>query len=70
MNPRNYFLPLVMGYASLMFIGCSSGNTRPSEENAAEVPVYLDTNYSFRERAADLVSRMTLEEKMPTLFPV
>lgn len=37
MNPRNYFLPLVMGYASLMFIGCSSGNTRPSEENAAEV---------------------------------
>lgn len=21
MNPRNYFLPLVMGYASLMFIG-------------------------------------------------
>lgn len=64
MNPRNYFLPLVMGYASLMFIGCSSGNTRPSEENAAEVPVYLDTNYSFRERAADLVSRMTLEEKV------
>lgn len=43
MNPRNYFLPLVMGYASLMFIGCSSGNTRPSEENAAEVYLFILT---------------------------
>lgn len=27
-------------------------------------PIYLDTHYSFRERAADLVSRMTLEEEV------
>lgn len=27
-------------------------------------PVYLDTNYTFQERAADLVSRMTLEEEV------
>src|ERR1700755_1726756 len=27
-------------------------------------PVYLDTHYSFEERAADLVSRMTLPEKV------
>jgi beta-glucosidase-like glycosyl hydrolase len=31
---------------------------------AARQPVYLDTHYSFEERAADLVSRMTLPEKV------
>ncbi|MEV6851549.1 glycoside hydrolase family 3 C-terminal domain-containing protein [Actinoplanes sp. NPDC051411] len=31
---------------------------------AAPPPVYLDTHYSFEERAADLVSRMTLPEKV------
>jgi hypothetical protein len=30
-------------------------------------PIYLDTSYSFEERAADLVSRMTLEEKQSQL---
>ncbi|MCL6590710.1 MAG: glycoside hydrolase family 3 C-terminal domain-containing protein [Firmicutes bacterium] len=30
----------------------------------AEIPVYLNDNYSFEERAKDLVSRMTLEEKV------
>ena len=31
------------------------------------VPVYKNTNYSFRERAVDLVSRLTLEEKQALL---
>lgn len=31
---------------------------------ASDTPIYLDLNRSFRERAADLVSRMTLEEKV------
>ncbi|WP_410590292.1 glycoside hydrolase family 3 C-terminal domain-containing protein [Amycolatopsis sp. lyj-23] len=31
---------------------------------AADVPVYRDTHYSFAERAADLVARMTLPEKV------
>ncbi len=31
---------------------------------AAEAPAYLDTKRSFEVRAADLVSRMTLEEKV------
>lgn len=31
------------------------------------VPVYLDTHFSFRERAADLVSRMTLAEEVQQL---
>ncbi|WP_051939089.1 glycoside hydrolase family 3 C-terminal domain-containing protein [Phaeacidiphilus oryzae] len=30
-------------------------------------PIYLDTRYSFQERAADLVSRMTLDEKVQQL---
>jgi beta-glucosidase len=30
----------------------------------SEIPVYLNDNYSFEERAKDLVSRMTLEEKV------
>lgn len=34
---------------------------------AAEQPVYKDLNRSFEERAADLVSRMTLEEKIAQL---
>jgi beta-glucosidase len=34
---------------------------------ASTTPVYLDTSYSFQERAADLVSRMTLQEKVQQL---
>ena len=30
-------------------------------------PLYLDTSYSFEERAADLVSRLTIEEKQSLL---
>ncbi|TFF88696.1 MAG: glycoside hydrolase family 3 protein, partial [Promethearchaeota archaeon] len=29
-----------------------------------KIPIYLDTSYSFEERASDLVSRMTLKEKI------
>jgi len=33
----------------------------------SKVPIYLNTSYSFEERAADLVSRLTLEEKQSLL---
>lgn len=33
----------------------------------AKKPIYLNTSYSFKERAADLISRMTLEEKQSQL---
>jgi len=33
----------------------------------ASLPIYRDTHYSFAERAADLVSRMTLAEKVAQL---
>ncbi len=39
----------------------------PAVAAAPRVPVYLDTHYSFAERAADLVSRMTLPEKAAQL---
>ncbi|WP_201276691.1 glycoside hydrolase family 3 C-terminal domain-containing protein [Marisediminicola senii] len=35
----------------------------PASAVEEETPIYLDTAYSAEERAADLVSRMTLEEK-------
>lgn len=38
----------------------------PASERA-KTPIYLNTSYSFKERAADLVSRMTLEEKQTQL---
>ncbi|HVO75383.1 MAG TPA: glycoside hydrolase family 3 C-terminal domain-containing protein [Ignavibacteriaceae bacterium] len=37
------------------------------ETNNVKKPIYLNTAYSFRERAADLVSRMTPEEKQSQL---
>ena len=33
----------------------------------SSMPAYLDTSLSFEERAADLVSRMTLDEKCDQL---
>jgi beta-glucosidase len=35
--------------------------------SASALPIYLNTHYSFAERAADLVSRMTLAEKVAQL---
>ena len=42
-------------------IGLTTGLSAP--RSAAATPIYLDKSYSFAERAADLVSRMTLAEK-------
>jgi beta-glucosidase len=39
---------------------------KPGSEKV-KTPIYLNTAYSFKERAADLVSRMTLEEKQSQL---
>jgi beta-glucosidase len=38
-----------------------------SQTAKAQLPIYLNTSYSFRERATDLVSRMTPEEKQSQL---
>ncbi len=50
-----------------LFLACFSVMAfMPASENAKK-PIYLDTAYSFRERAADLISRMTPEEKQSQL---
>ncbi|MBN2862143.1 MAG: glycoside hydrolase family 3 C-terminal domain-containing protein, partial [Bacteroidales bacterium] len=50
----------------LVFIGISIMAFSRDEGNAKK-PIYLNTAYSFKERAVDLVSRMTPEEKQSQL---
>ena len=44
-----------------------ANKTGESEGQVPKKPAYLNTAYSFQERAADLVSRMTPEEKQSQL---
>jgi beta-glucosidase-like glycosyl hydrolase len=53
-------VPMALLCAAISTIGLTT--SAPAGTSGA-VPVYRDTHYSFAERAADLVSRMTLEEK-------
>lgn len=53
-------------YALLIILGFTVTAFLPNTVKA-QVPIYLNTSYSFRERAADLVSRMTIEEKQSQL---
>ena len=39
----------------------------PALAQRGQTPIYLDTSFSFEERATDLVSRLTLEEKQSLL---
>lgn len=45
----------------------AKAQTKIAVNKAEEILPYQDTSLSFEERAADLVSRMTLEEKMAQL---
>jgi beta-glucosidase-like glycosyl hydrolase len=45
-------------------VGASPSAAKPPQ---SATPIYLNTHYSFAERAADLVSRMTLSEKVQQL---
>jgi beta-glucosidase len=49
--------------AAAGLVGITAGVTTAATATAADTPVYLDRSYSFSERAADLVSHMTLAEK-------
>src|SRR5438067_8084814 len=44
-----------------------SPGTVAGADTSSSSPIYLNTHYSFAERAADLVSRMTLSEKVQQL---
>jgi beta-glucosidase len=45
----------------------TASTAAPAGPAQASTPIYRDTRYSFAERAADLVSRMTLAEKVAQL---
>lgn len=51
---------LLLSVLFFILMSCGTGNK-------SGTPIYLDTSYSFEERAADLVSRLTLEEKQSLL---
>lgn len=45
----------------------ATGRTGSGTNQVPGIPIYLNTAFSFEERAADLVSRLTLEEKQSLL---
>src|SRR3954469_9473404 len=68
MRKRRVGLVALTGSICALAVGGASDIQRaagaePAAAAPAATPVYLDTSYSFQERAADLVSRMTLQEK-------
>ena len=54
---RTFFLAGALAFAVVF----------PTLAQDGQTPIYLDTSFSFEERAADLVSRLTLEEKQSLL---
>jgi len=54
-------LLLIAGIVTVFFL--SSNKTGEPGRMIIKNPIYLNTSYSFEERAADIVSRLTLEEK-------
>src|SRR4051812_20050927 len=61
MRKRRVGLTALVGCACALAVAGASDVQHAT--GAAATPVYLDPWYSFQERAADLVSRMTLAEK-------
>lgn len=59
---KNYYIKLVFIILCPLAIMAFLPGEQPAKK-----PIYLNTAYSFKERAADLVSRMTLEEKQSQL---
>jgi beta-glucosidase len=53
--------------ASWIAVAVLTAPTFAAEPTAPAAPIYLDTHHSFEDRAADLVSRMTLDEKISQL---
>lgn len=51
----------------VLFLGCLFIVAFMPHREMAKKPIYQNTSYSFKERAADLISRMTPEEKQSQL---
>jgi beta-glucosidase len=62
-------LLLTAGAFTLMgvYAPVHAGSPAATAPAASSLPIYLNTQYSFQDRAADLVSRMTLAEKVAQL---
>ena len=58
---------LVVFAGIVILFSLSANRTGEFGEQVSKKPIYLNTAYSFQERAADLVSRMTPEEKQSQL---
>jgi beta-glucosidase len=61
---------IAVAASALLTVAALTGVVAPvsgARPDAAPVPIYLNTKYPFAERAADLVSRMTLAEKVAQL---
>ena len=58
---------LAMAAAAVLAVGCVAMPLPVPQAEPEETLPYMDTSLSFEERAADLVSRMTLEEKASQL---
>jgi beta-glucosidase-like glycosyl hydrolase len=57
----------VLGGGLAVAVAAVGVSTPAAAAPKVATPIYLDTSYSFAERAADLVSRMTLSEKVQQL---
>jgi beta-glucosidase-like glycosyl hydrolase len=60
-------LALASAVAPMAEAHTGGGSATGAAPKASSQPIYLNTHYSFQERAADLVSRMTLQEKVQQL---
>jgi len=60
-------MKLKLTYLFLLIFSCFAAMAFIPANESAKKPIYLNTSYSFKERAVDLVSRMTLEEKQSQL---
>ena len=67
MSPKRS--PGILALAALLLGAALLTASKPSADRRSKstTPIYLNTSYSFEERAADLVSRFTLEEKQSLL---
>jgi beta-glucosidase len=54
---------LLLFFSVLIIFSLSANKTGESGRSVSKSPIYLNPAYSFEERAADLVSRLTIEEK-------
>ncbi|MEJ2083885.1 MAG: hypothetical protein P8Y94_17415 [Acidobacteriota bacterium] len=66
MMHRKVLTSILLVLAGLVTLVFAVGQQTPQTPDSRK-PIYLDTRYSFEERAADLISRMTLEEKQSQL---